>query len=106
MIRRRGEEELLRVAGRPVVAGALQPQRPLKVQQLAHEIEIGRNVGLFPLDEVVGVVQGEVEPLHQVGHGDRHRAADARQAVDQDSTLLRPSLICGDGKAGERMRPR
>lgn len=101
MICRRGEEELLRVAGGSVVARAVQPQRPLEVQELAHEIEIGRNVGFLPLDEVVGVVQGEVEPLHQVGHGDRHRAADTSQAVDQDPTLLRPSLICGGGKTYE-----
>lgn len=103
MIGRRGEEELLRVAGGSVVAGAVQPQRPLEVQQLAHEIEVGGNVGLLPLDEVVGVVQREVEPLHQVGHGDGDRAADAGQAVHQNAALLGPSLICGE--VGKRDDP-
>lgn len=93
MIGRRGEEELL-LAGGAVVAGTAQPQRPLKVQQLTHEVEVGGNVGLLPLDEVVGVVEREVEPLHQVGHGDRDRAADAGQAVDQDAAVLGPSFIC------------
>ena len=54
----RGEEELLLRAARAVVAGAVQAlQRPLKVQQLAHEVEVGRDVGLLALDEVVGVVE-------------------------------------------------
>lgn len=64
-----GEEELLLVGG-TVITGTVQPQRPLKVQELTHEVEVGRNVGLLPLDKVISVVEGEVEPLHQVGHGD------------------------------------
>jgi len=92
VIGRRGEEELL-LAGGAVVAGAVQPQRPLEVQELTHEVEVRGNVGLLPLDEVVGVVEREVEPLHQVGHGDRDGAADAGQAVDQDAALLGPSFI-------------
>ena len=92
MIGGRGEEELL-LAGGAVITRAVQPQCPLKVQELTHEIEVGGNVGLLPLDKVVGVVEGEVESLHQVGHGHRDRAADAGQAVHQDAALLRPSLI-------------
>lgn len=91
MIGRRGEIELL--IGGAVVTGAVQPQGPLKVQELAHEVEVRGNVGLLPLDKVVGVVEGEVEPLHQVGNGDRDGAADTGQAVDQDATLLRPRLV-------------
>lgn len=64
-----GEEELLLVGG-TVITGTVQPQRPLKVQELTHEVEVGRNVGLLPLDKVISVVEGEVESLHQVGHGD------------------------------------
>lgn len=64
-----GEEELL-LAGGTVVTGTVQPQRPLKVQELTHEVEVRGNVGLLPLDKVVSVVQGEVESLHQIGHGD------------------------------------
>lgn len=76
-----------------VVTGAVEAQCPLKVQELAHEVEVGGNVGLFPLDEVVGVVQRQVELLHQVGHGDSDRAADSSQAVDQDAALFRARLV-------------
>lgn len=93
MIGRCGEEELL-LAGGTVVAGTVKPQCPLEVQQLTHEVEIGGNVGLLPLDKVIGVVEGEVESLHQVGDGDGDGAADAGQAVDQDAALLRSSLVC------------
>lgn len=93
VIGRRGEEQLLLVAG-TVVTRALQAQCPLKVQELPHEVEVWGNVGLLPLDKVIRVVEREVESLHQVGHGDRDWAADASQAVDQDAALLRSSLIC------------
>lgn len=102
MIGGRGEEEL--VVGRgAVVAGAVEAQRPLKVQQLPHEVEVGRDVGLLALDEVVGVVEGQVELLHQVGHGDRHRAADASQAVHQDATLFGTSFINERNSLGEKL---
>lgn len=64
-----GEEERL-LAGGTVITGAVQPQRPLKVQELTHEVEVWGNVGLLPLDKVVSIVESEVESLHQVGHGD------------------------------------
>ena len=54
-----------------VVTGAVEAQRPLKVQELAHKVEVWRNVRLFPLDKVVSVVERQVELLHQVGHSDR-----------------------------------
>lgn len=66
MIGRRGEEEL--VVGRAVVAGAVEPQRPLEVQELPHEVEVGRDVGLLHLDNVIRVVHGQVELLHEVRH--------------------------------------
>lgn len=56
MIGRRGEVELLIGRG-AVVTWAVQPQCPLEVQQLAHEVEVGGDVGLLPLDKVVGVVE-------------------------------------------------
>lgn len=103
MIGGRGEEELLvRGRRRVVVAGAVEAQRPLEVQQLTHEVEVGRDVGLFPLDEVVGVVERQVELLHQVGHGDRHRAADAGQAVHQDAALLGAGLVWRGGEQASR----
>lgn len=69
MIGRCSEEELL-LAGGTVITGTVQPQRPLKVQELTHEVEVWGNVGLFPLDKVISVIEREVESLHQVGHGD------------------------------------
>lgn len=94
MVGRGGEVERLARCRNAVVAWTLQAQRALKVQELAHEVEVRGNVGLFPLDEVVRVVERQVELLHQVGHRYCYRATDAGQAVDQDATLLRPSLIC------------
>ena len=70
MVGGRGEVELL--TGCVVVAWAAEPQRPLKVQQLPHEVEVGRDVRLFPLDEVIGVVEGQVHLLHQVGYSNCH----------------------------------
>lgn len=58
-----GEEELLLI-GSTVITGAVQPQRPLKVQELTHEVEVWGNVGLLPLDKVISIVQGKVESLH------------------------------------------
>lgn len=69
VIGRCGEVELL-LTGGSVVTGAVQPQRPLKVQELSHEVEVWGNVGLFSLDKVISVIEREVEPLHQVGHSD------------------------------------
>lgn len=65
----------------------------LKVQELAHEAEVGGYVGLFHLDNVIGIVHGQIELLHQVGHRDSDGATDASQAVDKDTTLLSSSLI-------------
>lgn len=89
VIGRGSEEELLVLrGGRVVVAGAVEAQCPLKVQELAHEVEVGGDVRLLPLDEVVGVVERQVELLHQVRHGDGDRATDPSQTVDQDATLF------------------
>lgn len=62
-----GEEELF-LAGGTVIAGTVQPQCTLKVQELTHEIEVRGNVGFLPLDKVISVVEREVKSLHQVGH--------------------------------------
>lgn len=64
-----GEEELL-LAGGTVITRTVQAQRPLKVQELTHEIEVWGNVGLLPLDKVISVIEREVKSLHQVSHSD------------------------------------
>ena len=71
-----------------VVAGAVQAKSSLEVQELAHEVEVGGDVRLLAFDEVVGIVEGEVELLHQVRHGDGDGAADPGQTVNQDATLF------------------
>lgn len=94
MIGRRGEKQLVVGRGRRVVvAGAVETQSSLEVQELAHKVEVWGNVGFFTLDEIVGVVQREVELLHQVGHGDGYRATDAGQAMDEDTALFGASLV-------------
>lgn len=60
--------EVERLAGRrhAVVARAFQAERALKVQELSHEVEVWGDVGFLHLDDVVCVVHGQVELLHQV----------------------------------------
>ena len=55
VIGRCGEAERL-LAGGAVIAGSVTPQRPLKVQELTHEVEVWRNVGFLPLDEVISII--------------------------------------------------
>lgn len=86
-----GEIELL--SWRAVVTRAVKSQSPFKVQELAHEVKVRGDVGLFPFHKVVGVIQGQVELLHQVGHSYRDRPADACKAVNKNTTLLGTSLI-------------
>lgn len=86
-----GEVELF--TGRAVVTRAVESQSPLKVQELAHEIKVWGNVGFFPFHKVIGIVQGQVEFLHQVGDSDCYRPADASEAVNKDPTLLGTGLI-------------
>lgn len=62
-----GEVELLRRD--PVVTGAAESQRPLEVQQLAHEVEVGGDVGFLHLDNVISIVHGQIELLHEISHG-------------------------------------
>ncbi len=66
----------------------------LKVEQLAHEVEIGRDVGLAPAHEVVGVVERHGQLVHQVGHRDRHRTRDAGQTVHQHALLTIARRLC------------
>lgn len=66
----------------------------LKVQELAHEVEVGWDVGFTLLDKIVGVVQREAEFLHEIGDGYGDGATHAGQAVHQDTTLLVTCVIC------------
>lgn len=93
MVGRGGEVELLARRCHAVITRTLQAQCALKVQKLTHEVEVGRDVGFFHLDDVVRIVHGQVELLHQIRHCHRDRAADACKAVDQNTALLSPSFI-------------
>lgn len=97
MIGRRGEVQRLGRSRDSIVTRALESQRAFKVQKLAHEVKIGRDVGLLHLDYVVCVVHGQVELLHEVRYRYGDRPADAGQAVNENATLLSAGLIC-DGK--------
>lgn len=88
----RGEVELL--CGDTIVTGAAESQGPFKVKQLAHEVEVGRDVGLLHFDNVISIVHGQVELLHKVSHCHRDGAADARQAMHQDTTVFASGFIC------------
>lgn len=93
VVGRRGEVQRLGRGRHAVVARALEAQRAFEVQELAHEVEIGRDVGLLHLDDVVRVVHGQVELLHEVGDRHRYRAADTREAVNQNATLLSAGFV-------------
>ena len=76
---------LMFTAGRQVTGATLRTGRielALEIQQLSHEVEIGRNVGLAPPHEIVGVVQRHGQLVHQVGHRDGHRTRYSGQTVD------------------------
>ena len=64
-----------------VARAALRVQLPFEIQQLAHEVEVGRDVGLLAAHKVVRVVQAHRHLVHQVGHRDCHRARDPCQTV-------------------------
>ena len=66
----------------------------LEIEQLAHEVEVGRDVALAQLDEVVGVVEGPPARVHEVGHGQGHRPADAGKTVDQDAVASAAGFVC------------
>lgn len=51
-----------------VVTGATESQRPLEVQQLAHEVEVRGDVGFLHLDNVISIIHGQIELLHKVSH--------------------------------------
>lgn len=70
-----GEVQLL--TGGTVVTWAVESQSPLEVQELAHEVKVRGDIRLFPFHKVIGVIQGQVHFLHQVGNGHCHRPADA-----------------------------
>lgn len=90
-----GRAEVKRLCGSrtAVIAWALEAQRALKVQELAHEVEVGGNVRFLHLHDVIGVVHGEVELLHQVGDGHRDGTANSCQAVNEDAAFLTSGFI-------------
>lgn len=104
VIGRSGEVQLLIGRRDAVVAGAFEAQRALEVQELAHEVEVGGDVGLLLFDDVVGVVHGQVQLLHEVRHRYRHRAADTGQAVHQDAAFLTSSFVWNEQKEKRQVR--
>ena len=55
----------------------------LEVLELAHEVEVGRDVGLLDAHVVVGLLEVELLLVHEVGDGDGDGTGDAGQAVHQ-----------------------
>lgn len=51
--------------------------------QLAHEVEVGRDVGLAAADELEGVAQAQPVALHEVRQRHRNAARHACDAVHQ-----------------------
>ena len=60
---------LIAVIGREMACAASWTRRiqlSFEIQQLAHKVKIGRNIGLFPAHKVVRVVQAHRHFVHQV----------------------------------------
>lgn len=89
-------ETVAAIDGTPTCPGPTGTRRKLllKVFQLTHEVEVGRDVGLAFLDKVVRVVEREAELLHEVCHSYSHRAAHTSQTVDKDTRLGTASFVC------------
>ena len=68
-------------------------QGPLEVEQLAHEGEVGGDVGLARLHVVVRLVQVHALLLHHVRHRHRHRAADTGQTVHKHALMGLNSFV-------------
>ena len=70
---------------------------PLKLQQLAHEVEVGRDHRPAPAHVLVGVCHGHERVLHQVGDDDGGRPRHTRLAVDKHATATLVRLLCREG---------
>ena len=80
------------VDGRRVTCGSLKAL--LELEQLAHEVQIGRNDGTPLLDHRVRLDQSERRVTHQVGDGDGRRSRNSRVAMDQHGPVRFARLIC------------
>ena len=69
----------------------------LVLEQLAHEVEIRRNDGAFPFDELIGIIHAHFGVSHQKANDDGRRTTDARNTVDQNF------LVVFDGSSNERI---
>ncbi|KAI5627135.1 hypothetical protein C0J50_13633, partial [Silurus asotus] len=56
-----------------------------KLQELAHEVQVGRDDRSSQLHKLVGVHHGHPGVFHQVRDDDSGRARDARLAVNEQS---------------------
>lgn len=66
----------------------LPKELPLVVYQLPPEAHIGADNGASGLDPVVGLKEGHLVVLHQVGDAEGGRPAHAGSAMDQGGTVL------------------
>lgn len=72
----------------------VQAQVALERVQLAHEVEVGRDVRLAAAHQLEGVAQAEAVALHEVGQRHRDGARHARHAVHQHAAARRHRLLC------------
>ena len=77
---------------------SMRRQFTLEAQQLLHEVEVRRYIGLATADQIERVVQVEAALVHQVGHGYRDRARYAGQTVHQHTFVRAARLLCKRAK--------
>lgn len=81
------------VAGREMASAALRTRRiqlSLKIQQLAHKVEVGRNVGLFSAHKVVRVVQTHRHFVHQISLVQKRKRKKKKQKRELENIISGP----------------
>jgi len=83
------------VDGRGETAGARRRlvEAGLVVDELAHEAEVGGDLGVPGLDVLVGLLQTPAISLHQVGDDNSGGPGSSTTAVHQDARPLVPGLV-------------
>lgn len=68
----------------------------LKLEELSHEAEVGRDDAAALLDELEGFVQLHAVGPHEVGEADRGGAGDACLTVHKDTASFIPHRVWGE----------
>jgi len=77
-----------------VVAATGSGEACLELDELSHEVEVGRDERAPQLEVVVRLVQTQSTGVHQIGDADGRRATDASTTMDQHLTTGLTNTLC------------